>query len=76
VQANGIQASNNKVFKQQHISYTFIETPPQTLNGIAKLKLVDKGFVTTKMYKKNEPVYKQYASYNATTPNQYHIIVL
>jgi copper chaperone CopZ len=56
--------------------YIFIDTKPQTLNGLTKVKMLDKGYVTTKEYKKLIKGFVKYTSYvNGNTEN-FHLKVI
>jgi copper chaperone CopZ len=72
----GQKAENNSSFTQDNITYTFVETKPTILTGEVKVKIIDKGFVTEKEYKKFQKLAKQYPTYAAVTNNQYHIKTL
>lgn len=47
------------------ITYHFMDTKKQTLNGIEKVKLIDKGFVGDKEYKKYVKMASKYPCYKA-----------
>jgi hypothetical protein len=70
------QAENNKSFTQNNITYTFMDTKSGTLTGEAKVKILDKGFVVEKEYKKLSKLNKQYPSYATLSKNSYHIKTL
>jgi len=73
---NNQKAENNSSFTQDNITYTFIDSKPGVLTGEVKVKVLDKGFVTEKEYKKLQKLAKQYPSYAAESNNQYHIKLL
>ncbi len=54
-------------------NYIFIETKEQTLNGLAKVKVMDKGYVTAKEYKKLSKIFVKYASYNKDNEDDFHL---
>ncbi len=54
-------------------NYIFIDTKTQTLNGLAKVKVLDKGYVTAKEYKKLEKNYTKYLTYNKSSENVFHL---
>lgn len=56
-------AENNTSFVLDNNTYTFMDTKPSTLNGEVKLKILDKGFVVDKEYKKLSNMTNQYPSY-------------
>jgi copper chaperone CopZ len=54
-------------------NYIFIDTKPQTLSGLAKVKVLDKGYVTAKEYKKLEKVYTKYQTYTKESEGIFHL---
>jgi copper chaperone CopZ len=66
---------NNQVVgdNKQMGNYIFIETKAQTLHGVSKVKLLDKGYVTTKEYKKLLKTFAKYPSYNKSNEEQFHL---
>lgn len=70
------KAENNSSFTQNNITYTFMDTKPGLLAGEVKVKLLDKGFVVEKEYKKLLKLSKQYPTYAAVNNNSYHIKTL
>jgi copper chaperone CopZ len=54
-------------------NYIFIDTKAQIINGLAKVKVLDKGYVTAKEYKKLEKVYTKYQSYSKDTEGIFHL---
>ena len=69
-------AENNTSFVIDNNTYTFMETKSSTLNGEVKLKIMDKGYVVDKEFKKLSNMTKQYPSYVGTNKNTYHIKTL
>ncbi len=67
------QAENNKTFTLDNTTYTFMDTKSGNLTGEVKLKILDKGFVVEKEYKKLSKMIKQYPSYATLSKNSYHI---
>ncbi len=70
---NNQKAENNKSFTLNNITYTFMDTKPGVLAGEVKVKVLDKGFVVEKEYKKLAKLAKQYPTYDAAKNNSYHI---
>jgi len=70
------QAENNKTFTVDKTSYTFMDTKSGNLAGEVKVKVLDKGFVVEKEYKKLSKMIKQYPSYATVSKNSYHIKTL
>ena len=73
---NNQKAENNNSFTQNNITYTFMDTKPGVLAGEVKVKILDKGFVVEKEYKKLSKMAKQYPSYATINNNLYHIKIL
>ena len=69
-------AKNNTSFLLDNNTYTFMDTKASTLNGEVKLKILDKGYVVDKEYKKFSKMTKQYPSYVSNNKNTYHIKTL
>jgi copper chaperone CopZ len=73
---NNQKAENNSSFTRDNITYTFMDSKPGVLTGEVKVKVLDKGFVTEKEYKKLQKLAKQYPSYATVNNNLYHIKLL
>ena len=73
---NNQKAENNSSFTQNNINYTFMDTKPGVLAGEVKVKVLDKGFVLEKEYKKLSKLTKQYPTYATLNNNLYHIKTL
>lgn len=73
---NNQKAENNTSFTQDNITYTFMDTKPGVLTGEVKVKILDKGFVVEKEYKKLLKMTKQYPGYAKANINSYHIKTL
>jgi copper chaperone CopZ len=54
-------------------NYIFIDTKAQTLAGITKVKLLDKGYVTAKEFKKLSKSLAKYPTYNKSTEEKFHL---
>lgn len=61
------------VDNKQVDDFVFIDTKPQTVNGIVKVKVLNKGYVTTKEYKKLQKTYVKYSSYSKDNNKAFHI---
>jgi len=70
------QAENNSTFTLNNMIYTFMDTKTVVLSGEVKVKILDKGYVVEKEYKKLSKMIKQYPSYASTSNNSYHIKTL
>lgn len=69
-------AENNTSFVLDNNTYKFMDTKPSTLNGEVRLKILDKGYVIDKEYKKYLNMAKRYPSYVSANKNTYHIKTL
>ncbi|RYE21734.1 MAG: copper chaperone [Sphingobacteriales bacterium] len=67
------QSANNSSFLQDNIKYTFMDSKNTVLTGDVQLKVLDKGFVVDKEYKKLLKMAKQFPGYAAGNPNTYHV---
>ena len=65
--------ADNEVVKTANSSYTFIDTKAQTIAGDKKIKVLDKGFVTTKEYKKLTKTYAKYPSFVENKAGNYNV---
>ena len=53
--------------------YIFIDTKAQTLNGVAKVRVLDKGYVTTKEHKKLVKSFAKYTTYSKDNEGIFHL---
>lgn len=51
---NNLKVKNDEHVEQDGIMYHFLNVPEKTLNGIQVVRVLDKGFVSSKEYKKNQ----------------------
>ena len=58
---------------KQESNYIFIDTKAQTLNGNKQFRVLDKGYVTSKEFKKLSKAYMKYPSYVTNNENDFHI---
>ncbi len=54
-------------------NYIFIDTKTQTLNGLTKVKVLDKGYVTAKEYKKLAKTFVKYQTYAKGDEGIFHL---
>ena len=73
---NNVKAADNVKVDANNVSYIFIDSKPQTLNGDTKVKVLDKGFVTQKEYKKLTKSLSKYPSYVLNNANSFHLKTL
>jgi len=71
-----LEVANNSKIEKDGFSMTIVETKAKTLNGESKLKILDKGFVTKKEFKKLSKSLSKYPTYIAGNENDYHIKVI
>lgn len=53
IQFNNVQLKNNQSVTVGDKTFQFVNAKEQVLNGIKPVKIIDKGFVSSKEYKKN-----------------------
>lgn len=73
---NNIKAADNIAYNNSNVSYIFLDTKAQTLQGDVKVKVLDKGFVTQKEYKRLTKSFSKYPSYAANTDRNFHLKIL
>lgn len=77
---DNLKIENNYQLSYQNSLYTFMNVKPGTLNGNAKIKILDKGFVTNKEYKKYvkdiAAINREQASKTQKMNPIYHITIL
>jgi copper chaperone CopZ len=66
-------ANQNVEDNKQIDNYIFIDTKAQTLNGLAKVKVLDKGYVTAKEYKKLSKTLVKYQTYAKGDEGIFHL---
>jgi copper chaperone CopZ len=66
-------ANQNIEDNKQINNYVFIDTKAQTLNGMTKVKVLDKGYVTTKEYKKLAKIFVKYQTYAKGDEGIFHL---
>jgi copper chaperone CopZ len=66
-------ANQNIEDNKQIDNYIFIDTKAQTLNGLAKVKVLDKGYVTAKEYKKLAKTFVKYQTYAKGDERIFHL---
>jgi copper chaperone CopZ len=67
---------DNSKLKKDNLNLIFIDTNSKTLNGLEKFKILDKGYLVMKDFKKNLKFYSKYASYNLDNEDDYHLKTL
>jgi len=70
------EIEDNTVIKVGGNTYTFIDIKNQKADKVTKYRLLDKGYVTQKEYKKLLKSYSKYPSYTVENENNYHLKAL
>jgi hypothetical protein len=60
---DNVSVENDFHYNVGDITFHFMDTKKQTLNGISQVKLIDKGFVSDKEYKKYLKLASKYPCY-------------
>ena len=76
MQFDNLKIDDNIVIKKHNVELVFVETKPKVLNGITRVKVQDKGFVTQKEYKKLSKSYSRYQTYAIENEDSYHVKTL
>ena len=67
---------DNIKLKKDNLNLVFIDTNPKILNGLTKFKILDKGYLVMKEFKKNLKSYSKYPSYLLDDEEDYHLKTL
>lgn len=73
---DNLTIENNFAAEKDGLSLLFVEPKTKILNGKTKLKIVDKGFITQKEYKKMVKNLSKYPSDNINNKQEYHVIII
>jgi len=73
LQFENLKIEDNFSVNKDNLSLVFIDSKPKTLNGATKVKILDKGFVTIKEFKKLAKSYNKYPSYALENEDNYHL---
>ena len=71
-----LKITDNLLVKENNLSLTFIKAKPKTLNGITPLKILNKGYVTQKEYKKTLKSFIKYSGFETENKENYHVKLL
>jgi copper chaperone CopZ len=66
IQFNNVRVINNQAVTIDNKTFLFVNIREQSLNGVQKVKILDKGFVTPKEYKRNDFPGSSLRTYHAT----------
>ena len=67
---------NNTKLKKDNLNLIFIDSNAKILNGLQKFKVLDKGYVVMKDFKKNQKLYSKYPTYLLENEDDYHLKTL
>ncbi len=74
-----VKVENNFHYNYKNTLYHFMDIKPQTVNGNIKMKLIDKGFISDKEYKKYKKIAEKYPCYETgkmtDADRVYHITI-
>ena len=70
---DNLKIEDNLALKKGQHTFIFVDVKAKTMNGETKLKVVDKGFVTQKEYKKTLKTLSKYPSYLVENENNFHL---
>jgi copper chaperone CopZ len=71
-----VDAQENKMVKAGEVNYVVVDSKAKTLNGDTKIQVLDKGFVTSKEFKKLQKSYSKVPTYALENEDDYHIKTL
>jgi copper chaperone CopZ len=73
---DNLKIDNNLIVKKELNTLIFVDTESKILKGQTKVKILDKGYVTQKEYKKMIKSFSKILSYAIENEEDYHIKVL
>lgn len=73
---DNLKIEDNLTIKKEDVTLVFVDAKAKTLNGETKVRVLDKGFVTQKEYKKLVKSFSKYLSYATDNEDDYHLITL
>lgn len=73
---DNLNIDDNLSLVKENSTLVFVNTKTKTLNGDTKVKIVDKGFVTQKEYKKLLKSLSKYPTYAVENEDDYHLKVI
>ena len=65
--------ADNSNIKKENLNLIFIDTEAKILNGLTRFKVLDKGYLVMKDFKKNAKQYVKYPSYLIDNEDDYHL---
>jgi copper chaperone CopZ len=73
---DNVKVDDNQLITKGDATLVFVDTKSKTLSGSTKVKVLDKGFVTQKEYKRLIKSYSRYPTYGTENENDYHVKAL
>ncbi len=70
---DNFKIEDNLTLKKGNDNFVFIDVKSKILNGETKFKVVDKGFVTQKEYRKTLKTFSKYPTYLLENQNNFHL---
>jgi len=71
-----VEVADNIKIEKDGLSLVFVDTKTKVLNGETKAKIMDKGFVTKKEFKKLSKSLSKYPTYTSDNESIYHVKVM
>jgi len=71
-----VEVADNIKIEKDGLSLVFVDTKTKVLNGETKAKIMDKGFVTKKEFKKLSKSLSKYPTYTSDDDGAYHVKVM
>lgn len=73
---DNLKIEDNSTFNKDGLNLIFVDPKTKILNGKIRLKILDRGFVTQKEYKRNLKNLSKYPSYNNNSKEESHITII
>jgi copper chaperone CopZ len=70
---DNFKIEDNLTLKKGNDTFVFVDVKSKILNGETKFKVLDKGFVTQKEYKKTLKTFSKYPTYLLENQNNFHL---
>ncbi len=66
----------NTILEKENYTLIFVDAKTQTLQGETKVKILDKGYVLQKEFKKQQKAFTKYTTYDTSNENDYHLKIV
>ncbi len=76
IDLDNLKIDDNLKLKKDNLNLVFIDINPKTVNGLTRFKVLDKGYLVMKDFKKNLKVYAKYPTYGLENEDDYHLKLL